>query len=115
MNFRQKGSRSNRISAGILYVALAGPPLVDEVSGDGTIETYTVEYGRDGQAARTMIVVRLSNGSRTVGNGTCTDDEVRALTESEGVGKRVRVTAGTAGVGDANVPNRVELLELVRA
>lgn len=95
--------------------ALAGPPLVDEVSGDGTIETYTVEYGRDGQAARTMIVVRLSNGSRTVGNGTCTDGEVRALTESEGVGKRVRVTAGTAGVGDANVPNRVELLELVRA
>ena len=90
--------------------ALAGPPLVDEVSGDGVIETYTVEFGRNGEPVKTMIVVRLEDGSRTVANGTCSADEVRALTESEGIGRHVRVTGGVAGVGDANVPNRAELV-----
>jgi acetyl-CoA C-acetyltransferase len=90
--------------------AVTGPELVDEVSGEGTIETYTVEYGRDGAPIRTCIVVRFDDGRRTVANGSCTDEEVRALTESEGIGRRVHVEGGKAGEGDANVPNRAGLI-----
>ncbi len=89
---------------------ITGPKLVDETSGEAVIETYSVEYGREGNAVKTFIVARFPDGSRTVANGTCTDEEVRALTESEGIGRRVRVTAGKAGEGDANVPNRAELI-----
>ena len=89
---------------------LAGPVLVDETSGDGVIETYSVEYGRDGNAVRTFIVARLTDGTRTVANGMGTDQEVRALTESEGVGRKVRIIGGKVGEGDANIPNRAELI-----
>ena len=89
---------------------ITGPRLVDETSGDGVIETYSVEYGRDGKPTRTFIIARLADGSRTVANGMCTDEEVRALTESEGIGRKVRVTGGLAGDGDTNVPNRAELV-----
>lgn len=91
--------------------AKTGPELVDEVSGDGIIETYTVEYNREGNASRTFVVVRFDDGRRTVANGTCDAEEVRALTDSEGVGKRVRVTGGQVGEGEANVVNRSELLK----
>ena len=89
---------------------MTGPALVDEVSGDGVVETYTVEFGRDGNAVRTCYVVKLDDGSRTVANGACDPAEVRALIESEGVGRLVRVTAGKAGEGTGNVPNTVRLV-----
>jgi acetyl-CoA C-acetyltransferase len=87
-----------------------GPELVDEVSSSGVIETYTVEHDRTGAAVRTIIVVRLDDGRRTVGNGTCTDEEVRVLMTSEGVGRRVTVTAGRVSEDPAaSTPNLVEL------
>ena len=89
---------------------LTGPELVDEVSGEGVVETYTVEYGRDTNPSRTFMVVRFDDGRRTVANGSCSPQEVRSLTESEGIGQRVRVVGGSAGEGDANVPNRAELI-----
>lgn len=89
---------------------VTGPPLVDERSGDGSVETYTVAFNREGAASSTILVVRFDDGTRTVANGMCTDEEVRALMEHEGVGRRVRVTGGTAAEGDANVPNRAELV-----
>ncbi len=91
---------------------LTGPELVDGVSGEGVIETYTVEHDRTGAAVRTIIVARFDDGRRTVGNGTCTDDEVRALMTSEGIGRRVQVTGGVAADDpkDPGTPNRVELM-----
>ena len=90
--------------------SVTGPTLVDEVSGEGVVETYTVEFDRDGSPTRTILVVRFDDGTRTVANGSCSADEVRALMESEGIGLRVGVIGGTAGEGDANVPNRATLL-----
>jgi acetyl-CoA C-acetyltransferase len=90
-----------------------GPALVDGVSGEGALETYTVEYGRDGAAHRSVLVVRLDDGTRTVTNGVGSPEEIRALTDlssPEPIGRRVRVTGGTPGEGEANVVNRGELL-----
>jgi acetyl-CoA C-acetyltransferase len=90
-----------------------GPTLVDEVSGEGVVETYTIEFDRNGSATRTFIVVRFDDGTRTVANGSCSAEEVSALMESEAIGLRVSVVGGVAGEGDANVPNRATLLGLV--
>jgi acetyl-CoA C-acetyltransferase len=98
-----------------------GPLLVDGVSGIGTVETYTVEYQRDGSVLRTMFVVRLDDGTRTVANGTADPAEVRAITEHEGVGRRCAVVGGTPpavalpddyrlGGVDLGEPNRVSLV-----
>jgi acetyl-CoA C-acetyltransferase len=86
---------------------LHGPELVDERGGEGQVVSYTVEYGRDGAAARTIYIVDLDDGTRTVGNGMCTEEEVQALITSEAVGRRVCVTAGS--VANAT-PNMVELV-----
>ena len=90
---------------------LTGPELVDGVSGDGVIETYTVEHDRNGTAVRTIVVVRFPDGRRTVGNGMCTDDEVRALMTSEGIGLPVHVTGG-APSDDPKEPGTPNLVEL---
>ena len=80
-----------------------GPPLVDQPDpGPATIETYTVEYGRDGLPVRSMLVLRLSDGRRTVADGDL--GEVRTLVTDEGVGKKGRVSPGTDGG-----PNRFSL------
>ena len=80
-----------------------GPPLVDEPqAGPATIETYTVEFDRENQPVRTMLVLRLPDGRRTVANGELAD--VPHLISEEGVGKRGSVTAGTDGA-----PNRFVL------
>ncbi len=88
-----------------------GPTLVDEVSGEGVVETYTIEFDRNGAPIRTFIVVRFDDGTRTVANGSCSPDEVRALMEFEGIGLRVSVVGGVAAEGDANIPNRATLLD----
>ncbi len=90
--------------------SVTGPMLVDEVSGQGVVETYTIEFDRNGSPVRTIIVVRFDDGTRTVANGSCSVDEICALMESEGIGLRVGVIGGSAGEGDANVPNRATLL-----
>lgn len=100
---------------------LTGPELVDETTGDGLIETYTIEFDRTGNAIRSIIIVRLDDGRRTVGNGTCTDEELRVLMTTEAIGRRVHVTAGkigepsvqttiTGAPSDPGTPNRVELV-----
>ena len=76
--------------------ARLGPPLVDQPApGPATIETYTVEYGRDGLPVPSMLVLRLHDGRRTVANGDLAD--VRALVTEEGVGKKGRVSPGADG------------------
>jgi acetyl-CoA C-acetyltransferase len=86
-------SRAERVT--LDRSVLEGSEVVDLVSGDGIVLTYTVEFGRDGFPVKTIYLVELDNGRRTVGNGMCTDEEIRVLMEEEGVGRRVSVLAGT--------------------
>ncbi len=89
---------------------LNGPELVDGVSGDGTVVSYTIEYDREAKSTRTIYLVLLDDGHRTVGNGLCTDEEVAALTTSEGVGRRARVDGGTPDAEGLLSMNLVTLL-----
>lgn len=100
---------------------LTGPELVDETTGEGVIETYTIEFDRTGAAVRSIMIVRLDDGRRTVGNGMCTDDETRTLMTTEAVGRKVHVTGGATGApseqttitgapSDPGTPNRVEFV-----
>jgi acetyl-CoA C-acetyltransferase len=80
-----------------------GPALVEEpAEGPAAIETYTVEFDRNNQPVRSMLVLRLSDGRRTVANGELSEAP-RLITE-EGVGKRGTVTPGIDGA-----PNRFAL------
>jgi acetyl-CoA C-acetyltransferase len=73
-----------------------GPPLhATPPEGTATVETYTVEYGRDGQPVKTILVLKLPDGHRTVANGDLA--EVKTLVTEEGVGRRGRITPGADG------------------
>jgi acetyl-CoA C-acetyltransferase len=85
---------------------LTGPPLAEAPNGSGRIETYTVEFDRDNQPRRSIVVVRLDDGRRTVANGESSRSVVARLVEHEGVGTRGRVIAG-----EADEPNRFVLTE----
>jgi acetyl-CoA C-acetyltransferase len=80
-----------------------GPALVDEPAvGTATVETYTIEFDRSGRPSRSMFVLRLADGRRSVANGDL--DEASRLLEEEGVGKKGWVRPGTDGA-----PNRFVL------
>jgi acetyl-CoA C-acetyltransferase len=73
-----------------------GPPLsATPASGPATVETYTVEYGRDGKPSRSILVLKLADGHRTVANGDLA--EVKTLVNEEAVGRRGRVRPGPDG------------------
>jgi acetyl-CoA C-acetyltransferase len=80
-----------------------GPALVDEpAAGSATVESYTVEFDRSGQPSRSMFVLRLGDGRRSVANGAL--DQAAQLIVEEGVGKKGWVEAGVDGA-----PNRFAL------
>ncbi len=82
---------------------VTGPELVEQPDGPGTVETYTVEFGREGAPIRGVVVVRLDDGRRTVAQVEPRPDVLARLVEAEGVGRRGRASAG----GDE--PNRFVL------
>jgi acetyl-CoA C-acetyltransferase len=73
---------------------VSGPEIVDEVgSAAGTVETYTVVYGRDGAPARGRVVGRLEDGRRFLA-GTPKDRKLlEDLVAREAVGRGGRVTS----------------------
>jgi hypothetical protein len=79
---------------------------VDAPEGAGWIETYTVEFERDNTPRRSVVVVRLDDGSRTIAQGEDTPPVFARLLEHEGVGARGRVVPG-----EGNSPNRFVLTE----
>ena len=81
-----------------------GPELVDAPEGPAVVETYTVEYDRTGAPVRSVLVLRLPDGRRSVANGETTPAAIAALTEAEGVGR-----PGTVAPGAAGEPNRFAL------
>jgi acetyl-CoA C-acetyltransferase len=86
---------------------LHGPPLVDETSGDGRVVSYTAEFDRNGVAVRTVYIVDLDTGARTVGNGACDAEEVQRMLTTELVGRRATVTAGVVSPDGPGTPNMV--------
>ena len=44
------------------------PPIEEHAEGEATVETYTVEYNRDGTPLRGYIIGRLSSGARFIAN-----------------------------------------------
>ena len=88
---------------------LHGPPLVDETSGDGRIVSYTAEFDRTGAAVKTVYIVDLDAGGRTVGNGPCDGEEIAQMLTTELVGRRASVTAGSTSVDGPGTPNQVVL------
>ena len=94
---------------------LDGPPLADgpDITGPATVETYTVEFDRTGAATRTIYVLRVPDGRRTVANGPCTDEEVRVLTTTEAIGLRGHVEG--AAPAETAAPNIFTLASLTAA
>lgn len=75
----------------------AVPELVQDRPGPATIETYTVFYGRDGQATSGVIVARLADGARTLAR-VPGDDAATIAFLSDGMAEPV----GSAGAIVAN-------------
>lgn len=73
---------------------VTGPELVDFASGAAEVETYTVEFDREGRPHRSVVVLRLEDGRRTVAQGEPTPLGFSRLLEQEGVGLRGKVTPG---------------------
>jgi acetyl-CoA C-acetyltransferase len=46
-----------------------GPPVVDRAEGPATIETWTVEFDREGKPLTAYVIGRLPDGSRFAANG----------------------------------------------
>jgi acetyl-CoA C-acetyltransferase len=93
---------------------LFGPPLVDGVTGEGVVVSYTVEYDRSGLPSRTIYLVDLDDGTRTIGNGKHPQQEADVITVTEGIGRRVRVIGGQPSNdptgAEPGQPNLVEFL-----
>lgn len=76
------------------------PELDKDYVGDGTVETYTVFYGRDGNPKGGVVVARTPAGERTLAHVDVTDDDMVAfLTDgkAEPVGTSGSVIADAGG------------------
>lgn len=74
----------------------SSPKLVSDPDGSGVIETFTVEYGREGAPARAIVVGRLEDGRRFVANDEDTGDMAELVAGTvEPVGRKGAVTPGT--------------------
>jgi acetyl-CoA C-acetyltransferase len=79
------------------------PAVVTEAQGRGTVETYTVLHGREGNPVRGIIVGRLADGRRFLANTSDEPAVLESLVTREGIGRTGRV----APHGDGT--NRIDL------
>ena len=73
------------------------PALVEAPHGGGTIETYTVLHGRDGEPVRGIVIGRLDDGRRFLANTPSDPTLLDDLTREEGIGRRGRVESAPDG------------------
>jgi acetyl-CoA C-acetyltransferase len=71
-----------------------GPPLVDRPRGRAVVESYTVMFDRRNLPERSIFLLRLEDGRRTLANGTTAPGALAHIMEREGVGLRGDVTPG---------------------
>src|SRR5579883_2133594 len=76
--------------------ALPHPALVEEPSGPGVVEAYTVVHGRDGAPERGVVIGRLDDGRRFIATLPADRAVLEGMERVEGVGRpgRVRSAAG---------------------
>jgi len=67
------------------------PAFVTDPQGRGSIETYTVLHGREGNPVRGIIVGRLEDGRRFLANTPDDAAVLDSLVTREGVGRTGRV------------------------
>ncbi|MGH2796056.1 MAG: acetyl-CoA acetyltransferase [Actinomycetota bacterium] len=80
--------------------SLAAPSFVEDANGSGSIETYTVEYGRDGEPATGIVIGRLDGGGRFIANTRADDrDALDALVDpdAEPIGWEGKVSTDADG------------------
>ena len=66
--------------------------IVDHASGTGTVETYTVLYGRDNVPERGVVIGRLASGARFIANTPDDRASLEALAAEEAIGRKGRVS-----------------------
>ncbi len=79
--------------------ALPHPALVEEPSGTGVVEAYTVVHGRDGAPERGVVIGRLDDGRRFIATLPADRAVLEGMERVEGVGRPGRVRS----VGGRNV------------
>lgn len=74
------------------------PPIAEQAEGDAIVETYTVDYNRDGSPLRGHVVGRLKNGHRFLANHA-DEETLRKLCswEVEPINQSGRVSVGPEG------------------
>ncbi len=78
----------------------APPSIVEHASGDASVETFTVEYNREGEPLRAVIIGRLTDGSRFVANAADDDHATLATLvdqQRESIGRAGRVASADDG------------------
>ena len=76
------------------------PPMLDGFSGEATVETYTVQFARDGEPTQGVVVLRTPSGARTMASVPPEDTESLALllaTERNAIGVKGTVRLDAAG------------------
>jgi acetyl-CoA C-acetyltransferase len=63
----------------------------EQATGDATVETYTVEYGRDGEPERGIVLGRTADGERFLSNTTSNTDFLKEFVTTEQVGTTGKV------------------------
>lgn len=98
---RRVAASDGRASAVELPAALKnGPPLVDHPHGRAVVESYTVLFDRANRPERSIFLLRLADGRRTLANGTTAPAALARILEREGVG-----LAGAITPGEGEAPN----------
>lgn len=72
-------------------VPAAAVPLVEEAAGPGQIETYTVNFDREGTAQSAVMVGRLDGGPRFLAHTAASAEVFSRLVTTEGVGLKGEV------------------------
>jgi acetyl-CoA C-acetyltransferase len=76
--------------------AMESPPTVERAEGPATIESYTVQFNREGEPELAIVIGRLGNGekpgARFIANTPADADLMRAMTREEFVGASGRVS-----------------------
>jgi hypothetical protein len=78
-----------------------GPPLLERPRGRAVVESYTVLFDRANRPERSIFLLRLADGGRTLANGTTAGAALARILEREGVG-----LAGEVTPGEGDQPNQ---------
>jgi acetyl-CoA C-acetyltransferase len=74
------------------------PSFTEEPSGDATVETYTVVFGREGAPELGIVIGRTDDGTRFIANTPSDRALLESMTSTEMVGARGTVTSGDTNI-----------------